>query len=88
MNRLRYLRDSRGLLQEDMAKMLGVTQVAYSAWERETREPRIAILFKLADFYDVSLDYLLGRSMTRTSPNEQEKKVIGDAIKLIQNMIE
>lgn len=60
--RLKELRSSRRLFQRDVAEAIGCTQAIYSRYESETREPTIATLVALADFYDVSLDYLVGRS--------------------------
>lgn len=58
---LKDLRKERGLSQEKVAKIIHVSQVAYSRYENDEREIPIALLCKLADFYNVSLDYLAGR---------------------------
>lgn len=59
---LRELRASRGLTQSDIAKLLGLTTNAYQSYERGTSEPSCKSLSKLADFYGVTTDYLLGRN--------------------------
>lgn len=58
--RLKGLREDRDLLQKDIAKFLDVTQVAYSCYEIGRRQIPIEALIKLAKFYNVSVDYILG----------------------------
>nr|DAF74066.1 MAG TPA: helix-turn-helix XRE-family like protein [Caudoviricetes sp.] len=50
------------MLQRDVAEIIGCTQTIYSRYESGDREPSLTTLVKLADFYNVSLDYLVGRS--------------------------
>lgn len=61
IERLIELRKSRGLKQYDLAQYLKITRQAYSAYESDKREMDFKSLCLLADFYDVSTDYLLGR---------------------------
>lgn len=61
-SRLTNLRNQRKKTQEDIAEILGITRPAYTAYEKETRKPDYGILMKLADYYDVTVDYLLGRT--------------------------
>ena len=58
--RLKGLREDRDLLQKDVAKVLNVTQVAYSCYEIGRRQISVDGLIKLANFYNTSVDYLLG----------------------------
>ncbi len=58
---LKDLRNQKGLKQTDMAALLGITVRAYQNYELEAREPSLSVLIALADFFDVSLDYLVGR---------------------------
>lgn len=58
---IRNLREDRGLKQKDLAAMLNVSQNTYSQYETGVIELTTSTLIKLADFYDVSVDYLLGR---------------------------
>lgn len=58
---IRNLREDRDLKQKDLASMLNVSQNTYSQYETGTIELTASTLIKLADFYDVSVDYLLGR---------------------------
>ena len=61
---LRTLRAERKLTQCEVAFKLGITVASYSTYEN-FREPNYHILIKMADFFNVSLDYLLGRSDNR-----------------------
>ena len=60
--RLRDLREDRDLTQTYIAQMLHVSQRTYSRYENDERAIPIEILSRLADFYDTSIDYLVGRT--------------------------
>ena len=60
--RIRDLWEDSDLTQEQVAEMLGVKQTTYSKYELGKILVPIDILIRLADFYQVSLDYLVGRS--------------------------
>lgn len=60
--RIRNLREDRDLNQTTVAKMLGMSQTGYSKYETGENDVPTDILIKLADFYNVSVDYLLGRT--------------------------
>ncbi len=60
--RIRNLREDRDLTQKQMGEMLSCSQSVYSDYERGKLDIPTAILIKLADFYNVSVDYLLGRT--------------------------
>ena len=64
--RLKDLREDKDLKQEYIAKILNISQQHYSMYELEKREIPISKLIILANFYEVSLDYLVGRSNTKT----------------------
>lgn len=61
-NLLKTLRVEKGLSQARLAKVLGITQDSISLWENGKRFPDTQYITKLADFFGVSTDYLLGRS--------------------------
>lgn len=65
-NRLRALREDRDLKQKDLAELLQVHQTTYSDYELGQLNIPVAALHKLADYYGVSVDYLLGRTKTKT----------------------
>lgn len=58
--RLRDLREDRDLTQSQIAKFLNIKQNSYSQYENGTRQIPLDALIKLADFYDTSVDYILG----------------------------
>lgn len=59
IDRLKETREERGLLQKDVAKVLKMSRVQYSRYERGIRLIPIDKLTILADFYNTSIDYLL-----------------------------
>ena len=61
-NRLRDLREDKDLNQTDIAKLLTVHQTTYSDYELDRLNIPVSVLHTLADFYGVSVDYLLGRT--------------------------
>ena len=61
-NRIRDLREDQDLNQTQVAKMLGMSQKGYSKYETGENDIPTIILIKLADFYEVSVDYLLNRT--------------------------
>lgn len=63
--RLIFERKRKKLTQERVADYLGITRPAYTAYERGSRQPDYEILKKLAELYEVSTDYLLGRTDKR-----------------------
>lgn len=60
--RLRQLRLELGLTQAQVAEQLGITRGSYTYYENGNRQPRPELLIRLADFYQVSIDYLAGRT--------------------------
>ena len=61
MQRLKELRKEKKLLQKDVASAVNHSITCISDWERGKREPSIDDLIRLADFFGVSIDYLVGR---------------------------
>ena len=66
-NRLKEIRQEKNLSQTDIAKALGVTRQAISLYEKGDREPKLETWQKLADFFNVPVDYLLGISKDRST---------------------
>ena len=64
-NRLRDVREDRDLKQRDIAELLKVHQTTYSDYELGRLNIPVAALHALADFYGVSIDYLLGRTTSK-----------------------
>jgi len=60
--RLKDLRKEKKLSQYQLAEKVGVTQTAINLWELNKREPKLSAVSNIADFFDVSLDFLAGRT--------------------------
>lgn len=60
--RLRDMREDADLTQAQVAEMLGIAQTVYSRYERGFQTIPLGLLINLADRYEVSLDYLTGRT--------------------------
>lgn len=61
-DRLKSLREESGYTQAQVAICCDITEKTYQNYELMTREPKLEILVRIADFYKVSLDYLTGRT--------------------------
>jgi len=59
------LREKRGLSQVEAAKRMGIVRTTYSNYEAGNREPDIDTIKKFADFFEVSIDYLLGTEYSK-----------------------
>ncbi len=62
---LKKLRKEKHVSQEDAAKELQISVRSYARYEGGEREPNLSILWRMADLFDVSIDYLVGRSERR-----------------------
>jgi len=67
LKRLKDLREDADLTQQKLAQHLNINQRAYSHYEKGDREIPLIVLIEIADFYDVSLDYLVGRTNKKKS---------------------
>lgn len=76
MNRIRELREDRDLRQLDVSNATGIDQRTLSNYETEKTFPDSYAIIKLADFFDVSADYLLGRSNSKTPSVEALMKEV------------
>ena len=88
MIRLYELRTEKGLSQREMAKQLNISQGTYNNWENSNTQPSIEQLINLADFFHVSVDYLIGHSddFGNISPSEQLSKEQTALLKLFDNL--
>ncbi len=64
-NRIRQLREDAGLKQYELAAKMGIKQSSVHRWEYNQSNPTPDKLLALADLFDVSVDYILGRDTTR-----------------------
>lgn len=63
--RLRDLREDNDITQNQIASVLNIRQNTYSQYENGKRQMPIELLWKLADYYNTSIDYLVGRTNTK-----------------------
>ena len=63
--RLRTLRKEKGLSQQQLAQTLGISQQSVNKYENHNVEPDIGMLSQMADLFDTTVDYLIGRSDER-----------------------
>jgi transcriptional regulator with XRE-family HTH domain len=67
-SRLKFIRRVRGVTQQTIADALGISRAAYSAYETSTAEPDVDLIRKLAQYYHVSVDFLLQIDMQTEDP--------------------
>lgn len=67
--KLKYLRDLKKLTQKEVANSIGVTTSAYGFYEQGKRTPSPELIVKLAEYFNVTTDYLLGYTKTSYSVN-------------------
>lgn len=65
--RLKRLRHENGLTQAQIAIYCDITEKTYQNYELMTREPKLEILVRIAEYYNVSLDYLAGRTNNKNA---------------------
>ena len=70
--RIRDIREDNDLTQQQIAEILGTSQTMYARYERGANELPVRHLIRLAEFYHVSTDYLLG--LTNEKKTYQRKK--------------
>lgn len=86
-DRLKELREEKEMTQEELGKLLNVSRQTISGYEAGAIEPSISNLIKLANIFNISLDYLLGRTKERYNLNLKDKKnkeLLLDLIKVIE----
>lgn len=91
MQKLKRLRKERKLTQQNVAESLHISRQLYSFYENGKREPNIENLSLLADFFDVSIDYLLGRkekNLSMTSLLEKLQLVDKETLDEIENYLD
>ena len=73
--RIKQLRKKKGISQSELAALIGVKNNTVSTWERGTRKPDFAALQLLSEYFEISLEYLLGTSdeeETRFKPSQED----------------
>ncbi|MFC5701747.1 helix-turn-helix domain-containing protein [Cohnella faecalis] len=80
--RIASLRDQRGWTQEELSSSLGISRAALSHYEKNRREPDADTLTKLADLFQVSIDYLVGRTFQPNMTLDTEVRQFADQLEL------
>ena len=87
------LREVNFLTQTDIAHHLHLSSSTISHYEKGITVPPTEIIFRLAEFYDVTTDYILGRCASKTNLNDTyalkltNKMTIGDAVEIMTKML-
>lgn len=68
MFRIKELRESKGISMKEAARLLGMPYTTYVNYEKGLREPTSEMLIQIADFFNVSIDFLVGRKMALSLP--------------------
>ena len=74
--RLAELRGDRGLTQKDLSEQLHISSSSISAYETGARLPSIEAVFDFAEYFDVTTDYLLGRTDNSVSPSVLKQEIV------------
>lgn len=83
--RLKQLRKERNLTQYDLVELLGFSRGQIGNYEQGTREPNLNTLLKISDFFNVSVDYLLGKT-DRINNKKDVKRVDKEILDLLQGI--
>jgi transcriptional regulator with XRE-family HTH domain len=83
-DRLRKLRLKKNISQEEVARQIGITRSAYSHYEINNRQPVYETLIKLAVFFEVSLDYVIGGTTGKSDKSYNPDTV--EIIRLLDQM--
>lgn len=92
-SRLKQLREEKEVMQKEIAAYLNISASAYGFYEQGKRTPTPEILSKLASYFNVTTDYLLGRDTTSNNVNyielnDKDKKDIEKALSRTMDMLE
>lgn len=90
---LKLLRQKKGLSQQQLAEVIGVSQQSVYKYEKQNVEPELSVLISMADFFETSVDYLIGHSdvnhkIEKVQPfelNAEEAKLIKGYQKLTKS---
>lgn len=84
--RIRELREENKMTQQEMADVLGVSKSAYVKYERGERQPKHGVLMAIADYFDVSVDFVLGTSDEKNKYVKQTTAYIQYVSELCENI--
>ena len=74
--RLKSLRKQHGLSQNDLGKLIGVSKVSISGYEKGTRVPSMNILIMILNIFNVSADYILGREVNVVCDGTDNQEIL------------
>jgi len=80
MKNLKLLRKQHNLSQKEIGNIFHASQNTVSQWENGTRKPSYDIIQEIADYFDVSVDYLLGRQEQLPELNNKDKREIQEIL--------
>ncbi|MFF2484720.1 helix-turn-helix domain-containing protein [Paenibacillus sp. NPDC058071] len=86
-SRIAQLRDEQKWTQEQTAAKLGISRAALSHYEKNRREPDSETLAKFADLYQVSIDYLVGRTLSQQAVLDDDVRGFVDQLELSDDEI-
>lgn len=88
--RIKKLRLEQGLKQKELAEKLGISTSSIGMYEREARQPDTEILKKIANYFNVSIDYILGNSDKRdhSELTRKDEKDIAKTLTILKDQIE
>ncbi len=86
-DRIALLREKNALTQEELANKLGISRAALSHYETSRREPDYDTINKIATYFHVSIDYLLGRTDQPDRILDQDVRDFADSLELSDEMI-
>ena len=72
---LRYLREQKGITQNEMANVFGISQSTVGNWEQNHRKPEIEMLVRLAEYFEVTLDNLVLQELKPNLPLYVSNKI-------------
>jgi len=83
-DRIKLLRNEQGMTQEQLGDYLNLSRSSVKGYENDGVEPSLSVLVKLADIFNVSLDYLLGRTKEKHNLNLLETNTKEFLLKVIE----
>jgi len=85
VSQIQTLCNKKGISIWQLAKELGISNGVIKKWEKTT-SPKVTTLIKIADYFDVSLDYLVGRSDQQNNEVQDIETIIGNLLNKLENL--
>ena len=86
-NRITELRESKKMTQQELAKKLNISRASLSHYEKNRREPDYETLQKIADYFQVSIDYMFGRTANSKEILDEQVRDFVDSLELSDSNI-